>query len=197
MAGARRSLVPLAAAGFATLLFLTGCNADNYNASYGTANSVQGSGANKTTVPVLGPGGGMAMTPPPGAPPALNAIRAFDVGVLVVDNAGLVLYRYDKDSARPPKSNCEGDCAQKWPPLRVSDGLQLNGIDRKLIGSVTRQDGTDQVTLGGWPLYRHITDQEPGQSTGMAVDGAWFPVAPDGKKVQQNANAGTPGVPGL
>src|SRR5688500_4367386 len=103
------------------------------------------------------------------------------MGEVVVDEAGFVLYRFDKDTAEPPASNCSGDCAAVWPPVLVDEELKLTGLDAKLVGTVEREDGATQVTLNGWPLYRYIGDKKAGQWKGQAVGGVWFVVAPTGK----------------
>ena len=36
--------------------------------------------------------------------------------------------------------------------------------------------------MGGWPLYRHVKDVVPGQTTGQGAGKTWFTVAPDGSK---------------
>src|SRR4051812_24461032 len=38
------------------------------------------------------------------------------MGNVVTDQDGWVLYRFDKDTANPPSSNCVDKCAQVWPP---------------------------------------------------------------------------------
>jgi predicted lipoprotein with Yx(FWY)xxD motif len=115
---------------------------------------------------------------------ALRAARAFDLGPVVVDGSGFAVYRYDRDSAKPSRSRCDDECAQKWLPVRASGDVKLTGIDRDLVGSVTRSDGTDQVTLAGWPLYRFTGDEMPGQTAGQGADRAWFPLSPDGRKIE-------------
>lgn len=104
------------------------------------------------------------------------------MGEIVVDAEGFVLYRFDKDTAEPPASNCSGDCAAVWPPVLVDENLKLTGLDAKLVGTVEREDGSTQVTLAGWPLYRYLGDKKAGQWKGQAVGGVWFVVAPTGKK---------------
>ncbi|MFD9330784.1 hypothetical protein [Streptomyces sp. NPDC060065] len=54
---------------------------------------------------------------------------------------------------------------------------------------VKRTDGTLQVTIGGWPVYRFSKDLEPGDTNGQGVGGTWFGVTPDGQK------AGVTGTP--
>lgn len=105
-----------------------------------------------------------------------------DLGQVVVDGQGFTLYRFDKDDANPSQSNCSGTCALRWPPVLANERISFSNLDPSVIGTVERQDGTQQVTLDGWPLYRYIKDVVPGQATGEGVDRTWFVVAPDGSK---------------
>src|SRR5881409_1395264 len=40
-----------------------------------------------------------------------------DLGTVVTDGGGMTLYRFDRDSAKPSKTNCLSDCAAKFPPV--------------------------------------------------------------------------------
>ncbi|MGI5246013.1 hypothetical protein [Dactylosporangium sp. CA-139066] len=104
------------------------------------------------------------------------------MGKVVTDQEGFVLYRFDKDSAKPPTSNCVDKCAQVWPPALTDGNPSLSGVDPAVVGAVLRPDGTRQITLAGWPVYRYIGDPKPGAWKGQNVGGTWFVVAPDGKK---------------
>jgi hypothetical protein len=42
------------------------------------------------------------------------------------------------------------------------------------LGSLTRPDGTTQVTFDQHPLYTYSQDTAPGQANGQGVDGTWF-----------------------
>jgi predicted lipoprotein with Yx(FWY)xxD motif len=100
----------------------------------------------------------------------------------VVTSAGASLYRFDKDTAKPAKSNCVGQCATMWPPVLASDGVpQLAGISPGAVGIAVRPDGTRQITLAGWPLYRYAGDTAPGELKGEGVGGVWHAVSPSGK----------------
>ncbi|MER7893371.1 hypothetical protein ABTX15_26455 [Micromonospora sp. NPDC094482] len=114
------------------------------------------------------------------------------MGKVVTDQDGWVLYRFDKDTADPPSSNCVDKCAEVWPPALTDGDPQLSGVSDDKVGTVTRQDGTRQLTLAGWPLYRYIGDKKPGQWKGQGVGGTWFVVAPDGKKNLSCLPKGTP-----
>ncbi|MFD3993158.1 SCO0930 family lipoprotein [Streptomyces sp. NPDC058548] len=103
------------------------------------------------------------------------------LGPLVADAAGFTLYRFDKDTANPSSSACAGDCAKTWPPV-PAPATKPGGVDAAKIGSVKRADGTEQLTIAGWPVYRFVKDTAPGQTNGQGVGGTWFAVTPDGKK---------------
>jgi predicted lipoprotein with Yx(FWY)xxD motif len=113
-----------------------------------------------------------------------------DLGDVVVDGDGRTLYMFDQDTADPPKSNCDGECAAKWPPVIAGSGTpEVDGIDASLVGTVTRSDGEEQVTLGGWPLYLFASDTQAGDAKGQAVGGVWWVLGPDGKKISTQPSA--------
>ncbi len=113
----------------------------------------------------------------------LRAAKTFDLGLLLVDGTGYTIYRYDRDTTNPPRSNCTGACASKWIPVKAGGNLAPIDVDQSLIGQITRDDGTDQLTLAGWPLYHFTGDTEPADTSGQGLDQAWYPIAPDGKKI--------------
>lgn len=114
----------------------------------------------------------------------LNVSTTANVGKVVTDSLGLTLYRFDQDTAEPPATNCEDDCAKTWPPVPADDASAGEGIDKALLGSVTRADGTKQLTLGGWPAYRYVKDVNAGDVKGQGVGGKWFALNPEGKKAK-------------
>jgi predicted lipoprotein with Yx(FWY)xxD motif len=105
------------------------------------------------------------------------------MGEVIENEEGFVLYRFDGDSNSPAKTNCVGDCAKVWPAALTNDGKPtLKGVDAKLVGTVTRPDGTKQLTVKGWPLYTYIGDKKPHTWKGQNVGGKWFVIKPDGAK---------------
>jgi len=113
-------------------------------------------------------------------------------GKIVVDGTGRTLYVFDKDTANPSKSNCDGDCAAKWPPVLAGSGTpQVDGVDASLVGTVVRTDGTKQVTLAGSPVYQFVQDTKAGDAKGQAVGGIWWVVGADGKKITTQASSGS------
>ncbi|MBY8874514.1 hypothetical protein K7640_22050 [Micromonospora sp. PLK6-60] len=105
-----------------------------------------------------------------------------ELGPVVLDGQGFTLYRFDRDSAAPSRSNCIGRCLTVWLPVLVNETVKFKDLDPARLGAVARPDGTQQVTVGGRPVYRFVDDRVPGQATGQGADGLWFVVAPDGDK---------------
>ena len=93
--------------------------------------------------------------------------QATAIGKVLADPNGMTLYTYDKDS--PGKSNCSGECAEYWPPMKA-------GADAKPVGDLTiikRADGTMQWADDGKPLYTFVKDKKPGDITGNNFKNVW------------------------
>ena len=115
-----------------------------------------------------------------------------DLGKIVVDGDGRTVYVFDKDTPGSGTSACSGDCLAKWPAVTAdSDSPEVDGVDGD-VGTITRDDGTKQVTLAGMPLYLYAADSKAGDVTGQAVGGVWWVVAPDGKKIAAAASSSAP-----
>ncbi|PRX51299.1 putative lipoprotein with Yx(FWY)xxD motif [Prauserella shujinwangii] len=133
-----------------------------------------------------GVGGTWAAVTPDGGEAGETAVRTTDIGGLgtvLTDQNGRTLYLFTEDGSKPPKATCDGDCAEKWPPLLAEGEVELSGVDPAIVGEVRRSDGTEQVTVGGWPVYRYAEDTVPGQAAGHGVGDVWYAVEPDGCKV--------------
>lgn len=85
---------------------------------------------------------------------------------LVTDN-GMTLYVFDQDLSTT--SNCNGKCAENWPPLYASDPGETHGE----LAVIQRQDKTWQYTWRGMPLYHWSKDQKPGDTKGDGIGGVW------------------------
>ncbi len=113
---------------------------------------------------------------------ALYGISSDTLGWIVIDARGYVLYRSERDSARPPRSACTGACTVQGLPVPAAAPIRVEGIDRQLVGTILRPDGTRQLTLAGWPLYGYAGDRVPGDTNGHTKDGHWFAVTPIGTR---------------
>jgi predicted lipoprotein with Yx(FWY)xxD motif len=98
--------------------------------------------------------------------------------VLVAGSNGLTVYNFMQDVKDSNKSACTGGCAATWPALTVAAGATPvggTGVTGKL-GTITRDDGTLQVTYNGLPLYLFMNDKAPGDANGVYT--GWVAVKP-------------------
>ena len=57
-------------------------------------------------------------------------------------------------------------------------------LDAQLFTAVDREDGSQQLKAGKWPLYRFAGDEAEGDISGQGSGGIWFAVRPDGSLVK-------------
>ncbi|MHB9034286.1 MAG: hypothetical protein ACYC6L_14710 [Anaerolineae bacterium] len=140
--------------------------------------------------------GARITTTPPAAEAAAPAASAATIlagnsstyGAYLTDSKGMSVYLYTKDTSGV--SNCTGNCATNWPPLTVPAGTQPtagSGVTGTL-GTITRADGTLQVTLNGAPLYYFVQDKAAGEMNGQGVNGIWFLVSPSGTAIASTSS---------
>lgn len=123
----------------------------------------------------VGVGSSMAQT----EMPTVEVAEHPDHGPHLVDGEGMSLYLFTRDEEGP--SQCTGDCAEAWPPVLVEGQVAFgDGVELGLLGTVAREDGTQQLTYAGRPLYAFAQDQEPGDVAGHGANDAWFLVDPTG-----------------
>ena len=106
-------------------------------------------------------------------------------GTFLTNGSGRAVYLWVKDTG--DMSNCNGACAGAWPPVTTTATATASGSAKASdIGTITRSDGTKQVTYDGHPLYYFSGDSGPGTASGQGSDGfgaKWWLVAPTGSDV--------------
>ncbi len=117
-------------------------------------------------------------------------------GPFLANGSGRAVYLWAADSMN--KSTCAGACAGAWPPVTTTGKVTAaDGAKAADLGTITRSDGSKQVTYNGHPLYYFAGDSGPGQTNGQGSDnfGAkWWLVAPAGTKITAaDAASGTGG----
>ena len=114
----------------------------------------------------------------PSGAPSLQSNSAPLVGIFVTSlgqvlevGNGRVLYVHAGDSATA--STCLDACATAWPPLVIAAGAKIVAPPGATgaFGSITRPDGSVQVTYRGKPLYFFQNDSKPGDATGQGISG--------------------------
>ncbi len=105
-----------------------------------------------------------------------------ELGIILTELSGRTVYLFTDDERN--KSNCLGGCALAWPPfLTVGDPSAGEGVAGDQLGSITRDDGSTQVTYNGRPLYYFAPDEKPGDANGQGVGDIWFVVSAEGEAV--------------
>ena len=76
------------------------------------------------------------------------------------------------------------------PPVTTNGAPVVGGVAKSAdLGTITRSDGTTQVTYKGHPLYFFARDKDSGDAYGEGVNGfgaSWYVIAPSGAKVDNS-----------
>ena len=152
--------------------------------------------------------GSAAASSPSSAPAAGSSASASTTGTVITTQAGpagafltagsgRAVYLWAKDGMN--MSACSGACAAAWPPVPATGKLTAaGGAKASDLGTITRSDGTKQVTYDGHPLYYFVGDSAAGQANGQGSDnfGAkWWLVASSGAKITASDTAAAANAP--
>ena len=117
----------------------------------------------------------------------LKSLSGVD-GMALADSRGRALYLWEAD--KHGTSTCSGACAAVWPAVTVSGApLAGSGVDKALLGTVKRADGTEQVTYNGHPLYYYVGDTGPGTAKGQGskdFGASWYVLSAKGVKIDND-----------
>ena len=139
-------------------------------------------------------GGGSAATAatsktPSGASATVDVAKS-SLGSILVNSNGRTLYLFKADVGM--HSACAGACVTKWPPLLATGQPTADaGLTASKLSTITRSDGTTQITYDGHPLYLFVKDHKPGDVKGQGViafGAAWFALSPSGNQIAATAS---------
>jgi predicted lipoprotein with Yx(FWY)xxD motif len=158
-------------------------------AACGSSSKPSSSSASPTTTVAStnSPTTGAAPTTAVSANPTVK-LASTKLGMVLVDDKGRTLYRFDNDTT-PGKSTCgPGVCASTWPALIVTGTPTAGpGIKASNLSTFKRDDGTMQLQIEGHPLYMFAGDTKPGDTNGQGILGKWYAVTADGDKAGDNS----------
>ncbi len=128
----------------------------------------------------------------PSAGGATLTVAHTSAGDSLAGASGMTLYINTKEA--DGTIACTGGCAAAWPPLTgaATAGSGATGT----LGTITRPDGSVQVTYNGAPLYYYAADTAAGNATGQGVGGIWFIASPSGAGSSPAASAAVSKRPG-
>jgi predicted lipoprotein with Yx(FWY)xxD motif len=115
------------------------------------------------------------------------------LGRILVGADGKTLYAFTNDTEA--KSTCTSTCADAWPPVIVDGTWNVGpGLDSGVFSTIVRDDGSEQLVAGRFPLYEYSGDNAAGDLNGQASGDVWFAVGLDARilKAGGAAAASTP-----
>jgi predicted lipoprotein with Yx(FWY)xxD motif len=116
------------------------------------------------------------------------SIAMTKLGDTLVDSKGMTLYIFKSDAKG--KSNCNAGCDSTWPPLKVTGAVKVGtGLDAEDFKTITRADGTKQVTDYGFPVYTYSGDTKAGDTNGDGIGNLWYAVGKEGKAAPKSVLA--------
>jgi predicted lipoprotein with Yx(FWY)xxD motif len=167
----------------AAALVLTACGSSGSSATQGSSTpAAAASGTAQSSTP--------ASASAPAAAAGGTVLQSATVGgtKVLANSKGFVLYWFAPDTSTISK--CTGSCATYWPPVTgtATAGSGVTGT----LGTITRSDGTKQVTYDGHPLYTFTGDKSPGQATGNRLNasgGLWYEMTVSGATPAASSSA--------
>ena len=128
-----------------------------------------------------------ASTSAPAGSAVLVSTKSSKLGtVLDGGQKHLTVYMFEAD--KPGTSACSGACASVWPPVTGTASVSGHAAKGDL-GTITRSDGTKQVTYKGHPLYYYAKDGDSGDAYGQGIKSfgaSWYVLAPSGNKIDNS-----------
>jgi predicted lipoprotein with Yx(FWY)xxD motif len=134
---------------------------------------------------------GSGSSSPAGA--AAGGLKTATIGgaTVLTNGKGFTLYSFAPDTST--KSNCDGSCAQNWPP--VMGPATAAGVTGT-FATLTRSDGSVQCVFDGHPLYTFVGDTAPGQAKGNGLNafgGVWHEATTSGTAPAGSSSSGSGG----
>ena len=176
---ARARLAAGAGSAFGVALLVAACSTGS--SSTAAAGSSSPAGASSSSAAAGGSGSTVITT------------VSSSAGTFLATSSGHAVYLWSKDGNG--MSACTGACTGAWPPVTTTGQVTASGGAKSSdLGTITRPDGTKQVTYDGHPLYFFSGDSGPGMASGQGNDGfgaKWWLVSPSGSDVTSAVTAFT------
>jgi predicted lipoprotein with Yx(FWY)xxD motif len=176
--------LPILGCALAGLVLLAGCGSSKSTTSSSSAPAAAAATTSATTPTTAAAPGEAILT------------KHSKLGtILAAGPKKMTVYEFEGD--RPGQTACMGACAQAWPPVTSAGAAQAGGAAVAAdLGTLTRPDGTKQVTYKGHPLYFFVKDKDDGDAYGQGVKafGAdWYVLKPNGSKLDTGDTQGSSG----
>jgi predicted lipoprotein with Yx(FWY)xxD motif len=190
-----RSPLALGAVASAVAVLAAGCGSSGTKNTTSAASSspyseTQSTSASaSTTSSTSTPSSATGSASTPASTPALITSKHAKLGtILAAGPKKLTVYLFEADKGSA--SACSGTCAQVWPPVTTAGAPAAGaGALAADLGTITRSDGTMQVTYKGHPLYYYAKDKDNGDAYGQGIKSFgsdWYVLKPSGVKLDKS-----------
>jgi predicted lipoprotein with Yx(FWY)xxD motif len=129
-----------------------------------------------------------AAAPAGGAAATVSSKRDKLGTILASGPRRMTVYLFEADKGA--SSACSGACARVWPPVRSAGEAKVGGSAVAAdLGTITRSDGSKQVTYRGHPLYFFAKDGDKSDAYGQGIKSfgaAWYVLSPSGSKIDKS-----------
>jgi predicted lipoprotein with Yx(FWY)xxD motif len=106
-----------------------------------------------------------------------------EFGTMLFNDKGQAIYIWEIEEST--KAECYGDCTEAWPPVLTDGAPRAAGsVNKDLLGTTQRTDGSTQVTYNGHPLY-YYAHEEAGEVKCHNIrthGGLWWVIQPSGNR---------------
>lgn len=112
------------------------------------------------------------------------------LGTVLALSNGKTVYMFSSDTST--SSSCTSSCTGVWPPVAASKVIAGAGVSAQMLGSITRSDGTKQLSYDGHPLYTYSGDTSSGAVTGQGISsfgGTWHVLGANGVAITKSASS--------
>jgi predicted lipoprotein with Yx(FWY)xxD motif len=178
-----RHPLALGAAATAAVVLLAGCGSGSSSSSSSSAASTPSTPAQSTPAPAT-----TTATSTAAGGELVNSKNEKVGTILAAGPKKLTVYLFEGDKGAA--SSCTGACAKAWPPVTTSGAPTVAGVAVSAdLGTITREDGTKQVTYKGHPLYFFAKDGDSADAYGQGVKAfgsSWYVLKPSGSKIDES-----------
>lgn len=169
----------------ASLIVLAGCGSSSSTTSSSASTAAA---APSTTTAATAPASTTAAAAAPAGGELIVTKHSKFGTIVAAGPKRLTVYLFEGDKGG--QSACAGACASAWPPVTTSAAARAGGAAvASDLGTITRSDGTKQVTYKGHPLYFFVKDQDDGDAYGEgsnAFGAGWYVLTPSGQKIDED-----------
>jgi predicted lipoprotein with Yx(FWY)xxD motif len=178
-----RYLIALATAAVALIAPLAGCGSSKSKTAPASAAAPAANPYSQSTPAATSTGGSASAAP--GSVVTVATKHAKVGTILAAGPKQRTVYLFEADKGKA--SSCTSACAKAWPPVTTTSAAIVGGGAKAAdLGTITRPDGTKQVTYNGHPLYYFARDGDSSDAYGQGVKAfgsSWYVLAASGKKV--------------